>query len=414
MFKDMRKPILQGMVPTFPATQPADTSVIERPSSGGLLGVVVGSAAVVTLVFAAVLSLPSRAGAAEDPILLGTASDYSVLAGSTVTNTGPTTLGESLGLHPGSATPGFPPGLVGGARHVADAKARQAKTDLKNAWNDAGSRATTTGVAGDLVGRTLLPGVYTSSGPLAVSGALTLNALGNPRSVFIFRIAKTLITASASRVLMTNGAQACNVWWQVGSSATLGTHSSFIGTVMAMASVTVTTGVRVEGRALARSGAVTLDTDTFVSPGCDLTTGSSAAGSSSASSTSGTGTSTATTGGTTTTGSTSGTGTTAGTGTTGSTGPASGTTTAPVRGVLGSSPARTTMPGPSATTPSTPGESSSASTTGPSHGNTTQTTVRLSRTGQLVGQLILGSLLLLGLGAALLTLGRRRAASRHR
>jgi hypothetical protein len=161
---------------------------------------------------------------------------------------------------------------VGGAVHAGDAAALQAQSDLTIAYDDAAGRALTASVAGDLVGQTLLPGVYKSTGPLEVSGALTLNGQGNPKSVFIFQVASTLITASASRIVLTNSTQACNVYWQVGSSATLGTASTFKGTIMALTSISVTTGATVEGRALARNGQVSLDTNVFTMPGCDTTT----------------------------------------------------------------------------------------------------------------------------------------------
>jgi hypothetical protein len=232
------------------------------------LGVAVGLAALACSVVVALVGFAAPADAAAAPVGLGTSGFYSVLGGSTVTNTGPSTLGANLGVSPGSATPGFPPGLVLGATHKADAPALQAKSDLVTAYNDAAGRAVTANLSADLVGKTLVPGVYKASGALMNSGALTLNALGNPRSVWIFQIASTLKTASFSTINMINGAQACNVYWQVGSSATLGTTSHFIGTIMALTSVTVTTGVTVEGRALARNGAVTLDTNTFTTPGC--------------------------------------------------------------------------------------------------------------------------------------------------
>ena len=208
------------------------------------------------------------AAAAVATVGLGTADAYSVLAGTTVTNTGPTMLSGDLGVSPGSAITGFPPGTAAGATHVADAPAQQAQADLVTAYNDAAGRAMTASVAGDLVGRTLTSGVYKSTGPLALSGTLTLDGQGNPNAVFVFQIASTLTTATASHISVLNGAQACNVFWQVGSSATLGTTSTFQGTIMALTSIAVTTGVTVHGRALARNGAVTLDTDTFTSAAC--------------------------------------------------------------------------------------------------------------------------------------------------
>lgn len=220
------------------------------------------------LVLAAAVFGQSPAHAAQHPVGLGTAASYSVLGGQAVTNTGPTTLGGDLGVSPGTAITGFPPGLVAGAVHAGDAQAAQAQADLVVAYDDAAGRAPTASVAGDLVGRTLLPGVYNSTGPLAVSGALTLNGQGNFNSVFIFQVASTLTTASASSIVLTNGAQACNIFWQVGSSATLGTASTFRGTIMALTSISVTTGTTVEGRALARNGQVSLDTNVFTAPGC--------------------------------------------------------------------------------------------------------------------------------------------------
>lgn len=229
-------------------------------------GVAAGTLAIM-LAWAANTQLPAYA--AEAPVGLGTAGTYSVLGGQAVTNTGPTTLGGDLGVSPGAAITGFPPGLVGGATHSGDAAAAQAQSGLTVAYDDAAGRAPTATVAGDLVGQTLLPGVYKSSGPLAVSGALTLNGQGNPNSVFIFQVASALTTASASSIVLTNSAQACNVYWQIGSSATLGTASVFRGTILALTSISVTTGTTVEGRALARNGQVSLDTNVFTMPGCD-------------------------------------------------------------------------------------------------------------------------------------------------
>ncbi len=210
----------------------------------------------------------SPAYAADAPVGLGTAAGYSVLGGTTVTNTGPTTLAGDLGVNPGSAITGFKPGLVAGATHAADAHALQAQSDLTTAYDDAAGRAMTASVAGDLVGKTLTPGVYKSTGPLSVSGALTLNGQGNPNSVFIFQVASTLTTATASSIVLTNSAQACNIYWQVGSSATLGTASTFNGNILALTSITATTGTTVQGRALARNGQVALDTNVFTMPGC--------------------------------------------------------------------------------------------------------------------------------------------------
>jgi hypothetical protein len=206
----------------------------------------------------------AAAAAAPAPVPLGTAATFAVLAASTVTNTGPTVLKGDLGLSPGTAITGFPPGHVNGTVHAADTFALQAQNDLNTAYNNAAGRPATATIPTELGGTTVTPGVYNSAaGTFGITGTLTLNAQGNPNAVFIFQAASTLITASASNVKLANGAKAANVFWQVGSSATLGTNSAFKGNIMALASITVTTGVTIKGRALARTAAVTLDTDTI-------------------------------------------------------------------------------------------------------------------------------------------------------
>jgi hypothetical protein len=230
------------------------------------------AAATAAVLFVGLVTVSSPVGAAEATVGLGTAGTYSVLGGQTVTNTGPSTLAGDLGVSPGTAITGFPPGTVGGATHAGDASAAQAQSDLVIAYDDAAGRAPTASVAGDLVGQTLTAGVYNSTGPLALSGTLTLDGQGDPSAVFIFQIASTLTTASASHVNLINGATACSIFWQVGSSATLGTTSTFVGTIMALTSISVTTGTVVEGRALARNGQVSLDNNTFTTPGCNTST----------------------------------------------------------------------------------------------------------------------------------------------
>jgi hypothetical protein len=211
---------------------------------------------------------PPSAFAATSPVGLGTATTYAVLAGSTVTNTGPTAVTGDLGVSPGTAITGFPPGVVNGTIHAGDTAAQLAQNDLTIGYNDAAGRAPTANIAGDLGGLTLTDGVYAASSSIGITGALTLDGLGDPASVFIFQIGSTLTTASGSTIQLINGAQACNVFWQVGSSATLGTGSTFIGSILALTSITVTTGTTVTGRMLARNGAVTLDTDTITRDTC--------------------------------------------------------------------------------------------------------------------------------------------------
>ena len=207
---------------------------------------------------------PPRASAGPAPVSLGTAANFAVLAGSTVTNTGATAISGDLGLSPGTSVTGFPPGQVVGTKHISDAAAVQAKNDLTVAYSDAAGRSTTATVPVELGGTTKTPGVYESpAGTFGITGTLTLDAEGDPNAVFIFKAASTLITASASSVNLVNGARSANVFWKVGSSATLGTYSTLRGNVMALASITVTTGVTVDGRTLARTAAVTLDTNTI-------------------------------------------------------------------------------------------------------------------------------------------------------
>jgi hypothetical protein len=195
---------------------------------------------------------------------LGTAQSFAVLAGSTVTNTGPSVINGDLGVSPGSAVTGFPPGIVtNGAINAANAVALQAQNDVTTAYNNLAGQVCTSDLTGqDLGGMTLTPGVYCFSSSAQLTGTLTLNALGNANSVFIFKIGSTLTTASNSLVSVINGGPACNVFWQVGSSATLGTGTTFAGNILALTSISLTTAARISGRALARNGAVTLDTNT--------------------------------------------------------------------------------------------------------------------------------------------------------
>jgi type VI secretion system secreted protein VgrG len=194
---------------------------------------------------------------------LGSAASFAILAGTTVTNTGNTQVLGSIGVSPGSGVTGFPPGtLITGSIHDNDGVAAQAQTDLTAAYNSLAGMACGTNLSGqDLGGMTLTPGVYCFNTSAGLTGILTLDAQNNPDAVFVFQIGSTLTTAMNGLVNAINSAQNTNVYWQVGSSATLGSGTVFVGNIVALASITLTTAATVSGRTLARTGAVTLDTN---------------------------------------------------------------------------------------------------------------------------------------------------------
>ena len=226
-----------------------------------ILGLILGVSALIAA---------SVTGAQEAPVNLGTTQSFAVLAGAGVTNTGPSIISGDLGTCPTPAITGFPPGtVINGTIHAADAVCLQAQSDLTIAYDDAAGRAPTTTYPGvqDLGGLTLAPGVYKATA-FTITGALTLDAQGDPNAVWIFQAGSTLITAVNSSVILINGAQPCNVFWQVGSSATLGVGSTFVGTVLALTSITANTNATVQGRLMARNGGVTLDSNTVTRPVC--------------------------------------------------------------------------------------------------------------------------------------------------
>jgi hypothetical protein len=207
-----------------------------------------------------------------DTINLGTAATFAVLGGSTVTNTGPTNVFGDLGVSPGSSITGFPPGIVHGAIHDNDATAANAQADLTNAYNTAAGKACNVTLTGtDLGGLTLTPGVYCFASSAQLTGTLILNAQGDPNAFFLFQMGSTLTTASSSDVDVINGGQDANVFWQVGSSATLGTDTAFAGNILALTSITLDTRASIQcGRALARNGAVTMDNNVVsIDSGCE-------------------------------------------------------------------------------------------------------------------------------------------------
>lgn len=200
--------------------------------------------------------------------VLGNAGRFVILAGSTISSTGATALTGDLGVSPGTAVTGFPPGTLTGMSYMGGANSASAMTDLTTAFGDAAGRSVAAVVVvGNLGGLILPPGLYKSTSSLEISsGDLTLDAQGDDDAVFIFQVASTLSTTPGRKVILVGGAQATNIFWQVGSSATLGTTSSFQGTIMADQSITMNTGATLDGRALARIGAVTLDGNAVVIP----------------------------------------------------------------------------------------------------------------------------------------------------
>ena len=233
--------------------------------SAGFSFVAVGIVVALMTVF---LVAPPSANAAAAPVNLGVAAGFGVLGATTVTNAGATVVSTDVGVSPGTAVTGFPPGTVGGTLHPGDAVASQAHTDMTIASDDAAARVPDFVLTGDIGGTTLTPGVYNATLSLGITGALTLDGRGDPNAVFIIQTGSTLITQPASIVNLINGVQACNVFWLVGSSATLGVASTFSGTVLAFTSITVSAGASITGRALARNGAVTLDTNTVNAADC--------------------------------------------------------------------------------------------------------------------------------------------------
>jgi type VI secretion system secreted protein VgrG len=209
--------------------------------------------------------------------ILGTAAAFSVLAGSTATNTGPTTIGQSLGVWPGTAITGFPPGIVGGTIYAGNAVAQTAEGDLGTAFNALSGLPVTEDLTGqDLGGLTLSPGVYFFSSSAQLTGTLTLNAEASNDALWVFEIGSTLTAASASDVQIINGGPGDGLFWDVGSSATLGTTTAFEGNILAAQSITLDTGATIAcGRALAENGAVTMD-DNVISSSCTEASGLSA------------------------------------------------------------------------------------------------------------------------------------------
>ncbi len=322
-----------------PYSSPSKFSMFRSPTqrsanlSRARLGL--GTFGVGLLSFITLIAFASDSAAAATNIDLGTATSYAVIAGSTITNTGPSVITGDFGLNPGTSTPGFSSITLAGTENVHNAASLAGQNASTAAYLVAqGETPAITVAAGTLGGATtptLTPGIYTAGSlikSLSLTGTLTLNGEGDPNAVFIFQAASTLTTDSSSSVVLEDGASACNVFWQVGSSATLGTYTSFIGTILALTSATLNTGATVNGRVLAQTGAVTLDENTISVPTCSAaTTTTTAAGGTTTTTAAGGTTTTTAAGGTTTTTAAGGTTTTTAAGGTTTTTAAGGTTT---------------------------------------------------------------------------------------
>jgi hypothetical protein len=223
-------------------------------------------------VLAAVFALAAAPAAQAAPVDLATASPFVVLGGTTVTNEGPSVLNGDLGVSPGTALTGFDGiATVNGATHATNAVAAQAQLDLTNAYNVAAGQpvAPANDLSGtDLGNRVLTAGAYRYNAGALLTGPLTLDAQGDPDAEFVFQIGAELTTESASSVLLVNGASPCNVYWQVGSSAAIGTTTQFVGNLMALTSISLTNGATVQGRMLARNGQVSLINNVLTAPAC--------------------------------------------------------------------------------------------------------------------------------------------------
>ncbi|MCX6034053.1 MAG: ice-binding family protein [Chloroflexi bacterium] len=208
-------------------------------------------------------------GTSQAAPILGSAADYAVLGGTTVTNSGTSVINGDLGVWSGSSITGFPPGIVNGTIHTNDMDAHLAQNDVTAAYISLAGMGVTQDLTGqNLGGKTLTPGVYHFSSSAQLTGQLTLNVQNNPNALFVFQIESTLTTDSNSSVIMINAPENfCNKYWQVGSSATLGTNTAFIGNILALTSITLNGGT-LDGRALARNGAVEITAMETITPPC--------------------------------------------------------------------------------------------------------------------------------------------------
>jgi len=240
------------------------SSIFARKAS--LATTAVGTAALLLLWGA------GTASGAVEPVSLGTADSFVVLAGAGVTATGPNTLNGDIGTFPTTSITGAGTITVNGTDHGGDGVTQQAKTDLTTAYGNASGQGPTSPIVADLAGQTLTAGIYNSGSQILLTGALTLDAAGDPNALFVFQAGSDLIVGPGASVNLINDAQACNVFWQVTSSASLDSNASFRGSILALTTITLNTGATVEGRVLASNGTVTLDTNTITAPICTRAT----------------------------------------------------------------------------------------------------------------------------------------------
>ncbi|MET3860703.1 hypothetical protein ABIE38_001625 [Dietzia sp. 2505] len=221
----------------------------------------------IALTTVASMTMLGTVASAQTSINLGTAGSYAVIAGAQITNTGPSTINGDIGLSPGTAITGMGAATVTGTTNATNAAAQQAQADLTIAYNQAESQPPSDTANYSQIGDLPAPltsGTYNATSSMNLTGTVTLDGENDPNAVFIFQAGSTLVTGSDSTVSLINGANPCNVFWQVGSSATLGVGTNFVGTVMTLADITANTGATVQGRLLAQTaGAVTLDTNTI-------------------------------------------------------------------------------------------------------------------------------------------------------
>jgi hypothetical protein len=228
-----------------------------------------GTVGLCLIALVAALGLARSAGAAATAIPLGSADSFAILSGAGITNTGPTTVGGDIGTFPTTSFTGSASVTQTGTNHAGDSVTQDAKNALVAAYNNAAGQGPTSPIVGlTLGGKTLKRGVYNSGSTIDLTGTVTLDAEGDPDSVFVLQAGSALTTATSSSVALINGARACNVFWQIGSDATVGVGSRFVGTLLVQNSIVLNTGATVNGRVLARVGSVTLDSNTISRPSC--------------------------------------------------------------------------------------------------------------------------------------------------